>query len=294
MSSDQSHVPRKRFRDPDSPSDTDAPSSAQHLVGVQHTAYLETPPPSSPARAPAGASEQPSMAATRPRASFAYEQPTLREACLMSIKKNYPGFDPVNLNDFQLLTLSGAGYKGAMDDVASWLQQQFDEVVQLAGGDANEVLNSATDSCNQRVAVIGMKPCPGASNASIRPVGGTQYSMRLWPASDRQWCFDFVNSITHEPKNKPFEFELWSVPLEDPAMNRAPWLPLDLVSRRLQSLEHGFGLKEEDIGEGEEKFVFMDGQTCVLKRPGHRDIRFTVPNRCPATIEDEAEVVSFA
>ncbi|KAI0759372.1 hypothetical protein BD413DRAFT_597891 [Trametes elegans] len=40
-------------------------------------------------------------------------------------------------------------------------------------------------------------------------------------------------------------------------------------------------MKPEQIPEGEEKFVLRDGQTCMLKRPGHRATRFTGPNRLP-------------
>lgn len=100
-----------------------------------------------------------------------------------------------------------------------------------------------------------------------------------------------MHSTTGEPKNKPFEFELWVEPLE--TSNKAPWLPLSLLSMRLHSMEFGFGLTEEEIEEGAEKFALMDGQTCVLKRTGHRDIRFTVPNRHPVVVEDEGEIVAF-
>ncbi|KAI0629985.1 hypothetical protein C8Q77DRAFT_1160977 [Trametes polyzona] len=98
--------------------------------------------------------------------------------------------------------------------------------------------------------------------------------MRLWPASEEFWCFDFVHSETLEPKNQPSEFELWAVPLAKPKFNQTSWLPLDLVTRRLYSLEHGFGEKAEDIGEGEKKYVFVDGQT-------------------PVVMHDDAEVVVF-
>lgn len=134
-----------------------------------------------------------------------------------------------------------------------------------------------------------LKPSVGATNVSIRPVTGTPYSMRLWPASEELWCLDFVNSTTHEPKNKPFKFELWAEPLETPS--KAPWLPISVLSKRLHSMEYGFGLTE--IEEGEEKFALLDGQTCVLKRDGHRDMRFTVPNRHPVVVDDDAEVVVF-
>ena len=35
----------------------------------------------------------------------------------------------------------------------------------------------------------------------------------------------------------------------------------------------------KDVLPGEAKFVLTDGMTCVLTRPGHRPLRFTVPTR---------------
>ena len=48
---------------------------------------------------------------------------------------------------------------------------------------------------------------------------------------------------------------------------------------RIRSLEQAFGYSSANIPSGEEKFVLRDGQTYVLKRPGHRDLRFRVPVR---------------
>lgn len=136
-----------------------------------------------------------------------------------------------------------------------------------------------------------LKPSVGATNVSIRPVTDTGYSMRLWPASEELWCLDFIDSTTQEPINKPFKFELWAEPME--TFNRAPWLPISVLSKRLRSMEFGFGLTEDEIEEGEEKFVLMDGQTCLLKRTGCHDIRFTVPNRHPVAVDRNVEIVTF-
>ena len=51
---------------------------------------------------------------------------------------------------------------------------------------------------------------------------------------------------------------------------------------RVYSLERIYGNRDEDVAPGAEKFLLMDGQTCLLKRPGHRDLRFTIPLRAAA------------
>ena len=80
---------------------------------------------------------------------------------------------------------------------------------------------------------------------------------------------DFIDHDTGEPVNSPFNFELCSVPN---ALSQYP-------SLRLRSLERAWGILPTNIAPGEEKFVLKDGMTCVLRRPGYRDIRFTVPLR---------------
>ena len=51
---------------------------------------------------------------------------------------------------------------------------------------------------------------------------------------------------------------------------------------RVYSLERIYGNRDEDVAPGAEKFLLMDGQTCLLKRPGHRDLWFTIPLRAAA------------
>lgn len=83
---------------------------------------------------------------------------------------------------------------------------------------------------------------------------------------------DFVKTETNEAVNSPFEFELWAVPDPD-----APWI--SMPSGRLYSLEHNFHIAQDKILPGIEKWVLRDGQTCLLKRPGKRDVFFRVPAR---------------
>lgn len=100
---------------------------------------------------------------------------------------------------------------------------------------------------------------------------------------------DFVDTATQEAVNSPFEFELWAVPSLD-----APWL--GMPSGRLQSLERNFHVAQDKILLGEEKWVLRDGQTCLLKRPGKKDVMFSVPKRkvnpSPA-IECDVDILDF-
>lgn len=48
---------------------------------------------------------------------------------------------------------------------------------------------------------------------------------------------------------------------------------------RRRPLECSFGIPEHKIEPGAEKFLLSDGNHCLLRRPGHRDVRFTVPIR---------------
>ena len=49
--------------------------------------------------------------------------------------------------------------------------------------------------------------------------------------------------------------------------------------RKLQSLENAFGIKTSEIKAGEEKFILKEGLTCLLVRPGKRNVCFKVPIR---------------
>lgn len=98
---------------------------------------------------------------------------------------------------------------------------------------------------------------------------------------------DFVDTATGQPDNSPFEFELWAVP--NP---QSPWLALP--SGRLHSLERRFHVAPDKILPGEEKWVLRDGQTCLLKRPGKRDVMFTVPIRQQQqTFQYDVDILEF-
>ncbi|KAI0759380.1 hypothetical protein BD413DRAFT_597982 [Trametes elegans] len=287
---------KKRLRTSSSEATVDSPGGIRpaDTVVPNESGGLQTPPPSSPARLPAALHSPPSP----PLAM--QDQLTLRDVFGICIEKGHPDLDRVNLNDWEIMELSGGGYRGVTpSEIARRLKVKFDYVVQRCGTSPAQVVDEARRTLDRVADVTGLKPLPSHTRyVRIRPIADSDYSMRLWPGSitGSEWCLDFVHSKTLEPKNAPFIFELWAVAVGDPiAINTAPWLPLDVVGERLKSLEHGFGMKPEQIPEGEEKFVLRDGQTCMLKRPGRRAIRFTVPNRFPVapTEPDDVEVVTF-
>ena len=119
----------------------------------------------------------------------------------------------------------------------------------------------------------------------MRKIPGSEYSVRLFPGcySLREWGMDFVRTATGEAVNRPFKFELWAVPNpKGPATQ--------MGCGRLTSFEESFGIARDKIRPGEEKFLLRDGDTCLLKRPGEKDIRFTVPIRpLPSSPEAEAK-----
>ena len=87
---------------------------------------------------------------------------------------------------------------------------------------------------------------------------------------------DFVRTETGKSVNTPAGYELWSIPDPDTPTHH---LQSPDLSMRLRSLESCFGVTRDRLLPGEEKFILRDGLTCLLKRPGKRDVRFNVPIR---------------
>ena len=123
----------------------------------------------------------------------------------------------------------------------------------------------------------------------MRPIPDSDYSIRLFPGNSalQEYCADFVRTSTGQAVDCPPNFELWSLP---------SGLAASMGSRRLHSLERTFSCFvrcRPDTTEAE-TFVLKDGQDYVLKRPGQRNVRFTVPTRAivPQDSRDD-HVLSF-
>lgn len=125
------------------------------------------------------------------------------------------------------------------------------------------------------------KPLPDTPNVFVRPIPHSSYAFRLFPGalSRREFCMDFVHAHSGQPVNSPFAFELWA--LSDGLH----------PSQRIRPLECVWGYTQDKIAPGEEKFLLKDGMTCIIRRPGHKDLRFTVPTHlAPVETSESSDV----
>ncbi|TFK86407.1 hypothetical protein K466DRAFT_152709 [Polyporus arcularius HHB13444] len=199
---------------------------------------------------------------------------TLRESYTESFRVHFPDFKP--RGDIDIMVFGGSldVYDGPEDGIYAWVDKEFAQHAGRWGGGAL-ALRAISRSLDTFVEVTGTKPKRGDAcpNVFVCPIPNCAYSVRLFPGAfvRQQYCLDFVNSETGEPVNSPFEFELWAV--------HAPsWMGL-VVPKKIVSQEEAYGIRLEDIKPGLESFVLRDGMACLLKRPGHRDVRFVVPIR---------------
>ncbi|KAI0354796.1 hypothetical protein OH77DRAFT_1425381 [Trametes cingulata] len=212
---------------------------------------------------------------------------TIRDLSLRVIRKKYPYFTP--RNDWELLLLSNAPYTGQPQGIYKFLESELayelqERTLEKAIQDAKAILDEAADC-------TGMKPEPGDPHVFVHPIPNSQYSIRLFPGSveGRDYCLDFLVTSTGQPVNSPFKFDLLCIPDPDAPVPSGPIV-------RMRPLECAFGIPEDKIDPGEEKFLLREGQHCVLRRPGHRDVRFTVPIRRrpePARQPADADYLHF-
>ncbi|KAI0819562.1 hypothetical protein BC628DRAFT_1011084, partial [Trametes gibbosa] len=141
-------------------------------------------------------------------------------------------------------------------------------------GGREQVIRNAEKTLSIEQDITGLKPRPGDFGVFIRSIPNSKYSIRLFPGSKAasEYCMDFVLSATGEPVNSPFKFNLFAGPGPSTPVGFAPTVGI-------RPLECSFGIAQKDIRPGAEKFLLRDGQLCTLQRPGHRDVRFTVPIR---------------
>lgn len=91
---------------------------------------------------------------------------------------------------------------------------------------------------------------------------------------------DFVMTQTKAPINKPEKYTVWVIP--DPAM---PWIAP--ACTEIMSIERLHGFQPDEILDGEEKFILRDGLWCQLVCDDEPVLRFRVPVRPGALVEDE-------
>ncbi|EIW63827.1 uncharacterized protein TRAVEDRAFT_41255 [Trametes versicolor FP-101664 SS1] len=252
----------------------------------QRTAKIQKPvaPPSLPA---VSASSTPSGSSTQQAPAPGTEH--FRKICAEKVRENYPGLEP--RCDFDLLQLATRILKGTHAEIYAALDEDLAMNVGLHGyelttGEATKLLDSYIEPTGAKP---GSSACFGGDEfVFIRPIPESKYSLRLFPGSlsAAEYCLDFVDAAG-KPVNSPFEFELWGVPDPD-----APWLSMPAPGK-LWSIEHTFGIKQQEIPPGAEKFILRDGQTCMLMRPGKRPLRFTVPLRRVDSTQEDVDVVDL-
>ncbi|KAI0752788.1 hypothetical protein C8Q80DRAFT_1217221 [Daedaleopsis nitida] len=203
---------------------------------------------------------------------------TVREVALQIIRKRYPNFKP--RNDYEIVALSGSRYRGPESEIPAWLDGEYARQVAVMGS-AEHAIEISEAMLSSREIITGLKLSPGTPNVFVRPILHSSYSIRLFPGSlsSQEFCMDFVDTSTGRPVNSPFAFELLQV--SDPGGTPLP-------GARIRSIER-------DISRGEEKFVLRDGMTCILRRPGRRDVEFTVPIRPtpPPSRRDDVDYLDF-
>ncbi|OJT03902.1 hypothetical protein TRAPUB_5403 [Trametes pubescens] len=212
----------------------------------------------------------------------------MREVAEKKIRKHYPYFTP--RNDWEVLYLGNAPYSGPEAGLYEWLDKRLTHHIRLLGS-YEAVVGSATKDLDELLDFTGFKPSPGDPEVFARPLPGSEYSIRLFSgnAESKDYCLDFVLTSTGEPVNSPFKFDLLCLP--DP---NAPIGTMPIISMR--PLECAFGIPQHEIEPGAEKFLLHDGQYCLLRRPGHRDVRFTVPIRRrpkPEAPPVDADILEF-
>ncbi|KAI0819563.1 hypothetical protein BC628DRAFT_1011127 [Trametes gibbosa] len=199
---------------------------------------------------------------------------TVRDVYLETIQQFYPYYTPKN--DFEILLLSGGQYKAeaSVEGIMQYVEKRMRSAMSAFRGSQEFIIQNAAKTLNMVPDITGLKPRPGDFGVFIRPIPNSEYSLRLFPGckAASEYCLDFVLSATGEPVNSPFEFNLFAGP--------GPSIPVGFApTMGIEPLECSFGIARKDIRPGAEKFVLRDGQRCMLQRPGHKDVQFTVPMR---------------
>ena len=110
-----------------------------------------------------------------------------------------------------------------------------------------------------------------------RAIPNSPYAIRLFPGllAQNEWCMDFVDSRTGDAVNTPPGFQIYSA--RD--SGTLPWLGGDVnLVRPIEAFRGGTDVPNAPR-EATETFVLRDGQMCLLRRKGHRDVLFQVPMR---------------
>ncbi|KAI0324430.1 hypothetical protein GY45DRAFT_1262876, partial [Cubamyces sp. BRFM 1775] len=197
-----------------------------------------------------------------------------RDYCMEHVKAHYPYIEP--RNDWELVQMTMKPIEGSRCTTPLYTRSTLNRSRTSALRSAiGWVPGSWTQNLNPQGCVPPLNVTPHISHPSPSNVGEaasegahTQYSLCLFPGSltAGEYCMDIVDSVSGEPVNSPFEFELWGA--LDPA---TPAVGTPRLTHKVPSMERRHGLKREEILPGHEKWLLTDGRTYgEAKRPIHR------------------------
>ncbi|OJT05949.1 hypothetical protein TRAPUB_3136 [Trametes pubescens] len=228
-----------------------------------------SPPPSSP---PA------EQAATPPRID---RSPVpMRSVYAKQARALHPDLTPKD--DYEILMLGSDDLKGYTTDAKrAWLSEEWTETVDEYGSEA-EARQGIKEYLDAMVEPSGDKPTSDDPDVGYIPIPQTNLTLRFWPGSlaEAEYCMDFVVTATRTPVNVPDDYHVWIVP--DPAM---PWVQATMTE--VLSIEKIHGIHKNDIKEGCEKFILRDGLYCQLAYKDQSIMRFRVPARAQAFVDDD-------
>ncbi|KAI0373771.1 hypothetical protein BV20DRAFT_675276 [Pilatotrama ljubarskyi] len=115
---------------------------------------------------------------------------TIRDLSLRVIRNKYPYFTP--RNDWEILLLSSALYKGAPDGIYNYLDSKL--ASELRRCSYEEAMEDARKMLDEAADCTGLKPEPGDPHVFVHPIPNSEYSIRLFPGSveGRDYCLDFL------------------------------------------------------------------------------------------------------
>ncbi|PIL25637.1 hypothetical protein GSI_11386 [Ganoderma sinense ZZ0214-1] len=227
---------------------------------------------------------------------------TRRKSYLEWIHDRYPTFEPKN--DYEIISIVENHYSGPESELRSALDGQFlldikfymgleslEAVARMHPAETDRAVQSfirhAQEILDAPEALARAKPGPDTPNVFCRAIPNSPYAIRLFPGllAQNEWFMDFIDAWTGETVNAPPGFQIYSARDSGPL----PWLGGHVtIVRPIEGFRVGEGVSE--AGVGTETFVLRDGQTCLLKRRGHKDVLFRVPMRAMGLHSVRAQV----
>ncbi|KAM5536978.1 hypothetical protein V8D89_009307 [Ganoderma adspersum] len=217
---------------------------------------------------------------------------TRRESYLEWTRERYPTFEPKN--DYEIISIVESNCSAPESELRSLLDKQLlldikfavgleslEAIARMHPAEADRTLQRFVWHARTILDAPGTltreKPSPWTPNVFCRAIPNSPYAIRLFPGllAQNEWCMDFVDMQTGDAVNAPPGFQIYSA--RD--SGTLPWLGGHVnIVRPIEGSPRGTEVRNA-LGEATETFVLRDGQICLLKRKGHREVLFQVPMR---------------